>query len=80
MQEETKFGIWSDSNYLAFVISGKKMWRSIYHDYVADQGDILFIKKGANLTHQFSRMNSVLFSFLFRITSLEPFFRKTSIS
>lgn len=53
MQEETKFGIWSDSNYLAFVLSGKKMWRSIYHDYVADQDDILFIKKGANLTHQF---------------------------
>ena len=53
MQEETKFGIWSDSNYLAFVLSGKKMWRSIYHDYVADHGDILFIKKGANLTHQF---------------------------
>ncbi|NRB47271.1 MAG: AraC family transcriptional regulator [Saprospiraceae bacterium] len=53
MQEETKFGLWSDSNYLAFVLSGKKMWRSIYHDYVVDEGEILFIKKGANLTHQF---------------------------
>ncbi|MCW5515707.1 helix-turn-helix domain-containing protein [Muriicola sp. Z0-33] len=53
MQEETKFGIWSDSNYFAFVSSGKKMWKSIYHDYEAEQGDILFIKKGANLTHQF---------------------------
>ncbi len=29
------------------------MWKSIYHDYEADKGDILFIKKGANLTHQF---------------------------
>lgn len=29
------------------------MWRSIYHDYEAEKGDILFIKKGANLTHQF---------------------------
>lgn len=53
MQEETKFGIWSDSNYFAFITSGKKMWKSIYHDYEAEQGDILFIKKGANLTHQF---------------------------
>lgn len=53
MQEETKFGIWSDSNYFAFITSGKKMWRSIYHNYEAEQGDILFIKKGANLTHQF---------------------------
>lgn len=53
MQEETKFGIWSDSNYFAFITSGKKMWKSIYHDYEAENGDILFIKKGANLTHQF---------------------------
>ncbi|MFM9837559.1 MAG: helix-turn-helix domain-containing protein [Cyclobacteriaceae bacterium] len=53
MQEETKFGIWSDSNYFAFITSGKKMWKSIYHDYEANDGDILFIKKGANLTHQF---------------------------
>lgn len=53
MQEETKFGIWSDSNYVAFITSGKKMWRSIYHNYEASHGDILFIKKGANLTHQF---------------------------
>jgi len=53
MQEETKFGIWSHSNYFAFITSGKKMWKSIYHDYEADKGDILFIKKGANLTHQF---------------------------
>jgi AraC family transcriptional regulator, exoenzyme S synthesis regulatory protein ExsA len=53
MREETKFGIWSDSNYFAFITSGKKMWKSIHHDYEADKGDILFIKKGANLTHQF---------------------------
>lgn len=53
IQEETKFGIWSDSNYFAFITSGKKMWRTIYHDYVVQKGDILFIKKGANLTHQF---------------------------
>ncbi|HWA34697.1 MAG TPA: hypothetical protein VG737_11230 [Cyclobacteriaceae bacterium] len=53
MVEETKFGIWSDNNYFAYVTSGKKMWKSIFHDYEVQQGDILFIKKGANLTHQF---------------------------
>src|SRR5580698_11183157 len=53
MQEETKFGIWSDNNYFAFISSGKKMWRTIYHNYEVYEGDILFIKKGANLTHQF---------------------------
>ena len=53
MREETKFGIWSDSNYFAFISSGKKMWRTIYHSYEVNEGDIIFVKKGANLTHQF---------------------------
>ena len=53
MQEETKFGIWSNNNYFAFIASGKKMWKSIYHSYEVDEGDIIFVKKGANLTHQF---------------------------
>ena len=53
MREETKFGIWSDNNYFAFISSGKKMWRSIYQSYEVNEGDIIFIKKGANLTHQF---------------------------
>ncbi|MBI1341918.1 MAG: helix-turn-helix domain-containing protein [Terrimonas sp.] len=53
LREETKLGIWSDNNYFAFISSGKKMWRTIYHAYEVNEGDIIFIKKGANLTHQF---------------------------
>jgi len=53
MRDETKFGIWSNNNYFAFISSGKKMWRSIYHSYEVNEGDIIFVKKGANLTHQF---------------------------
>ncbi|MCV9387311.1 helix-turn-helix transcriptional regulator [Reichenbachiella ulvae] len=53
LREETRFGVWSDNNYFAFVTSGKKMWRTIHNDYDANKGDILFIKKGANLVHQF---------------------------
>ncbi len=53
MQEETKFGLWSHNNYFAFISAGKKMWKSIYNSYEVDEGDIIFVKKGANLTHQF---------------------------
>ncbi|HTL06706.1 MAG TPA: AraC family transcriptional regulator [Chitinophagaceae bacterium] len=53
MREETKFGIWSDSNYFVFISSGKKMWKSVHHSYEVVEGDMLFVKKGANLTHQF---------------------------
>lgn len=50
---EVKAGIWSDANYFVFVSSGKKMWRTINEDYVVEAGDSLFVKKGANLVHQF---------------------------
>lgn len=53
MLDETKFGIWSDNNYFAYILTGKKLWRTIYNTYVVDAGDIIFVKKGANLTHQF---------------------------
>lgn len=53
MREETKFGIWSNNNYFAFISLGKKLWRTIYHSYEVDEGDIIFVKKGANITHQF---------------------------
>jgi len=53
MQEENKLGIWSNNNYFAFISSGKKLWKSINHSYEVDEGDIIFVKKGANLTHQF---------------------------
>lgn len=51
--EETRFGVWSNNNYVAYVTSGKKAWRTTSREYEAVKGDILFIKKGANLTHQF---------------------------
>ena len=78
MQEETKFGIWSDSNYFAFITSGKKMWRSIYHDYEVEKGDILFIKKGANLTHQFFGEKFCAIFFFIPDSFIKSFFTKNT--
>jgi len=50
---ETRAGIWSDTNYFVFVTSGKKMWKSIYQEYIVEAGDSLFVKRGANLVHQY---------------------------
>ncbi len=79
MQEETQFGIWSDSNYFAFITSGKKMWRSIYHDYEADKGDILFIKKGANLTHQFFEDEFCAIFFFLPDEFIQRFLKRNSV-
>ncbi|MDP4265390.1 MAG: AraC family transcriptional regulator [Bacteroidota bacterium] len=53
MKDKTRFGIWSNNNYFAFIQAGRKIWKTIYHSYEVREGDILFVKKGANLTHQF---------------------------
>jgi AraC-like DNA-binding protein len=55
--EESHLSIWSDKNYFAFITSGKKVWKTTYHDYEVDKGDIIFVKKGANLTEQIGHSN-----------------------
>ena len=46
-------GIWSELNYFAFCTSGRKMWRSLESDYLVEAGNALFVKKGANIVHQY---------------------------
>lgn len=57
-------GVWSRNNYFVFIRSGKMIWRSIYHSYEAVEGDILFIKKGANLMQQLTEEFSALYVFI----------------
>ena len=57
MREETKLGIWSDNNYFAFISSGKKVWRSIYHSYEVNEGDVIFVKKEPILLINFLMMD-----------------------
>ena len=49
MREETKFGIWSNNNYFAFISSGKKIWKSIYHSYEVNEGNIIFVKNSLSV-------------------------------
>ncbi|MCK5441452.1 MAG: helix-turn-helix transcriptional regulator [Maribacter sp.] len=53
MIEEIRFGMWSDANYFVFVTNGKKMWKTKSKEYVVTAGEALFVKKGANIAHQF---------------------------
>jgi AraC-like DNA-binding protein len=76
MHEQTKSGIWSESNYFAFISSGRKAWKSIEHDYEVNTGDILFIKKGANLTHQFFDEDFCAIFFFIPDAFIRSFFEK----
>lgn len=64
IQKGVETAIWSDNNYFAFISAGKKEWRSIYHSYEVDLGDILFVKKGANITRAFYDDFCAIFIFI----------------
>jgi AraC family transcriptional regulator, exoenzyme S synthesis regulatory protein ExsA len=63
--EEDHSPVWTHNNYLAYVIGGKKMWRTHQKDYTVTSGNALFIKKGAHTVYQYFEENFyVIFIFL----------------
>ena len=45
--------VWSKYNYFLYVVRGKKMWQSARAKYFVREGEAIFVKKGANVIHQF---------------------------
>jgi AraC-like DNA-binding protein len=44
--------IWSKSDYIVYVLSGKKTWETRQKSWTIEIGEALYIKKGANVLHQ----------------------------
>jgi AraC-like DNA-binding protein len=44
--------IWSKSDYIVYVLSGKKTWETRHKSWTIEIGEALYIKKGANVLHQ----------------------------
>lgn len=51
--EEPRVGIWTHTDYLVHVVSGKKTWRTPGGTWTAEQGQTLFFKKGAAIVEQY---------------------------
>lgn len=51
--EEESMVVWSQSDYLVHVLSGKKSWRTPEGVHTISAGQTLFIKKGAAIINQF---------------------------
>lgn len=47
-----RLGLWTHSDYLVNVVTGKKTWHTSAGDWVANPGDTLFFKKGAAIVEQ----------------------------
>jgi AraC family transcriptional regulator, exoenzyme S synthesis regulatory protein ExsA len=45
--------VWSKHNYFLYVVRGMKVWQSARAKYCVRAGEAIFVKKGANVIHQF---------------------------
>ena len=45
--------IWSQCNYLVYVLSGKKAWKTYEREWVVQKGESIFVKKGAHYVEQY---------------------------
>lgn len=53
LEEKSVFDIWSHCNYFVYVLSGKKQWNTRQKEYLVHAGEMIFVKKGANIIHKF---------------------------
>lgn len=51
--DEAAVKVWSKHNYFLYVVRGKKIWESPQAKYCVAAGEAIFVKKGANIIHQF---------------------------
>lgn len=51
--DDVKLKIWSRHNYFIYVMSGKKVWKTSQSTYEVYSGQAIFVKKGANIVHQY---------------------------
>jgi len=51
--KETEVGYWTHNNYFVYIVGGKKRYKTREKEFLVEDGQGLFIKKGAYAAHQF---------------------------
>lgn len=53
LNDEQKLKVLSLQNFFIYILGGKKIWQTLQTTYEATVGQAVFVKKGANIVHQF---------------------------
>lgn len=53
LNDEQKLKVFSHHNFFIYILDGKKIWQTLFSTYEATAGQTVFVKKGANIVHQF---------------------------
>lgn len=51
--EEEHLGLYTQSDYIVHVLSGKKTWRTLHGEWTLEAGNTVYIKKGAAIINQY---------------------------
>lgn len=51
--EDEQLGLFSQSDYMVHVLSGKKNWKTVNGEWALGAGDTLYLRKGAAIINQF---------------------------
>ncbi len=60
---EEDFGVWSQRDYIIYVLSGKKSWKTTEGTTTAGAGDIMYVKKGGSIVRQFFQEDFCMLGF-----------------
>jgi hypothetical protein len=63
-----KFGLWTHTDYLVNVVTGKKTWHTSDGVWRTNPGETLFFKKGAAIVEQHAELDFCLLMFSFLTT------------
>lgn len=68
---EKRQAIWSHKNCLMLVIQGKKSYESLHQNQLSQKNDVLFIRKGGYIVHQYFEQPYHALIFMFDDTSIQ---------
>ncbi|WP_242202071.1 helix-turn-helix domain-containing protein [Aestuariivivens insulae] len=60
---DEEVGVYTQSDYIIYVLSGKKTWRTIENEWLMEAGQTIYVKKGAAIVRQFFEDDFCMFGF-----------------
>jgi AraC-like DNA-binding protein len=75
--EETKQDLWSQQNYIQYILSGKKAFHTPVRSWLMKEGDAFFVKKGATVVEKFFEDPLCIITFFIPDSYLQSFMQES---
>ncbi|HET6542556.1 MAG TPA: hypothetical protein VFG46_18830, partial [Chryseolinea sp.] len=74
--EEKMQDLWSQQNYIQYILSGKKAFHTPVRSWLMKAGDAFFVKKGATIVEKFFEETLCIITFFIPDSYLQSFMRE----